>query len=209
MVGVVSLNSYRRGFHESDEIFFTKCLESATNVVKCVIDSLAPSGYFRYAPDGHFVFASFASAFLLKLLRPEFAALVSHEQTNAIFALIGKLIQVLASSEVAIDDRHTPKLYARFLAGLLAKHQPGGSSSGRLHPGRPPAAEGQLPEGDGSGQGQGGMGGAGGHPGQGSFHLNTSFTSAPTYGNASWSEKSGRLPRPMTASSSACALRWT
>ncbi|KAH8109643.1 fungal-specific transcription factor domain-containing protein [Phellopilus nigrolimitatus] len=136
--------AFRRGFRAGDELFFNKCMESASNVIKCVIETLAPSGYFRYAPDGHFVFASFASAFLLKLLRPEFSNLVTREQTSQIFGLIGKLIQVLASSEVSIDDRHTPKLYARFLAGLLAKHQPGGSSSGRLHPGRP--SEGQMPD---------------------------------------------------------------
>jgi hypothetical protein len=61
-------------------------LEAATAVVENMIDGLAPSGYMRYAPDGisvpsrlflrfliviallgHFVFASFASAFLLKV----------------------------------------------------------------------------------------------------------------------------------------------
>jgi hypothetical protein len=61
-------------------------LEAATSVVENMVDGLAPSGYMRYAPDGwspsshfcdfkiliiaflgHFVFASFASAFLLKV----------------------------------------------------------------------------------------------------------------------------------------------
>ncbi|KAI5120043.1 hypothetical protein M0805_000293 [Coniferiporia weirii] len=159
--------AFRRGFQAGDELFFNKCMDSASNVIKCVIDSLAPSGYFRYAPDGHFVFASFASAFLLKLLRPEFSEFVTREQTGQIFALIGKLIQVLASSEVSIDDRHTPKLYARFLAGLLAKHQPGGSSSGRLHPGRP--SESHMPD-SGSPGGPGQMG-TGGGPSQSVFHM--------------------------------------
>ena len=59
--------AFRRGFQQGDELFFSKCMEAASNVIKCVIDTLAPSGYFRYAPDGHFVFASFASAFLLKV----------------------------------------------------------------------------------------------------------------------------------------------
>ncbi|KAL5501248.1 hypothetical protein ACEPAH_9635 [Sanghuangporus vaninii] len=161
--------AYRRGFHQGDELFFNKCMDAATNVIKCVIDVLAPSGYFRYSPDGHFVFASFASAFLLKLLRPEFSNFVTREQSNQIFALIGKLIQVLASSEVSIDDRHTPKLYARFLAGLLAKHQPGGSSSGRLHPGRP--SDSQMPDSD--GHGAPGPMHPGGGPTQTVFHVNT------------------------------------
>lgn len=65
--------AFRRGFQQGDELYFTKvdtlrpflmpesdslhflqCMESATNVLKCVIDTLAPSGYFRYAPDGQF-----------------------------------------------------------------------------------------------------------------------------------------------------------
>ncbi|TDL16780.1 hypothetical protein BD410DRAFT_807837 [Rickenella mellea] len=136
--------AFRRGIPQGDNVFFDKCLASATQVVKCVIDSLGPSGYLKFAPDGHFVFASFASAFLLKLLRPDLSHLLSREQANQILSLIGKLIQVLGSSEVSIDDRHTPKLHARFLAGLLAKHQPEGSSTGRLHPQHPP--EGQVPE---------------------------------------------------------------
>lgn len=36
--------------------------------------------------------------------------------------LVGRLIDVLQSDKVAIDDRHTPKLYARFLASLLERH---------------------------------------------------------------------------------------
>jgi hypothetical protein len=83
-----------------------------------MIDILAPSGYMRFAPDGHFVFASFASAFLLKLLQPEFSSFLTKEQGTEILDLIGRLIQTLSSPKIAIDDRHTPKLYARFLAGF-------------------------------------------------------------------------------------------
>ena len=44
----------------------------------------------------------------------------SHEER--ILALVGRFINVLSSSDIAVDDRHTPKLYSRFLAGLLARH---------------------------------------------------------------------------------------
>jgi hypothetical protein len=47
--------------------------------------------------------------------------------------LIGRLIQTLSSPEVAIDDRHTPKLHAKFLAGLLTKHQGDAAARGRRH----------------------------------------------------------------------------
>lgn len=129
--------AFQRGIERSDQVFFTKCLEAAKSVIKNMIDGLAPSGYMRYAPDGHFVFASFASAFLLKLLRPEFATLLSKEQEGSIFELIGRLIQTLSSPKIAIDDRHTPKLYARFLAGLLSRHRRDGATVGRLHPNPP------------------------------------------------------------------------
>ncbi|KAF9483717.1 hypothetical protein BDN70DRAFT_799393 [Pholiota conissans] len=129
--------AYQRGFKDGDSLFFTKCLDSAKSVLENMIEGLVPSGYMRYAPDGHFVFASFASAFLLKLLRPEFSSFLIKEQENEIFDLIGRLIQTL--SRIAIDDRHTPKLYARFLAGLLSRHRRDGATVGRLQTNPPPS----------------------------------------------------------------------
>ncbi|PFH48536.1 hypothetical protein AMATHDRAFT_65250 [Amanita thiersii Skay4041] len=135
--------AYRRGLEPGDQIFFNKCLSSAKSVIANMIEGLVPSGYMRYAPDGHFVFASFASAFLLKLLRPEFSKLLPKEEETEVFDLIGRLIQTLSSSKIAIDDRHTPKLYARFLAGLLSRHRRDGATVGRLH--TAPAPHNQMP----------------------------------------------------------------
>jgi hypothetical protein len=73
-------------------------------------------------------------------LRPEFASLLDKEQESGIFGLIGRLIQTLSSPKIAIDDKHTPKLYARFLAGLLSRHRRDGATVGRLHP-NPPAQQ--------------------------------------------------------------------
>ncbi|KDR72902.1 hypothetical protein GALMADRAFT_73007 [Galerina marginata CBS 339.88] len=130
--------AYQRGFESEDVVFFTTCLDAAKSVIENMIDGLAPSGYMRFAPDGHFVFASFASAFLLKLLKPEFSSFLVKEQENEIFDLIGRLIQTLSSPKIAIDDRHTPKLYARFLAGLLSRHRGDGATVGRLQTIPPP-----------------------------------------------------------------------
>ena len=58
----------------------------------------------------------------LQLLRPEFSWLVEAGDKAKIFDLIGRLIQTLSSPEVAIDNKHTPKLHAKFLAGLLTKY---------------------------------------------------------------------------------------
>lgn len=71
------------------------------------------------------------------MLRPEFASLLTKDQEGDIFELIGRLIQTLSSPKIAIDDRHTPKLYARFLAGLLSRHRRDGATVGRLHPNPP------------------------------------------------------------------------
>lgn len=58
----------------------------------------------------------------LQLLRPEFSWLVEPDDRTKIFDLIGRLIQTLNSPEVSIDNKHTPKLHAKFLAGLLTKY---------------------------------------------------------------------------------------
>jgi hypothetical protein len=65
--------AYQRGFEADDEVFFakvrillrhavsaeinanpafSKSLESAKAVVTVLVDSLVPTGYIRYAPDG-------------------------------------------------------------------------------------------------------------------------------------------------------------
>lgn len=59
--------SFQRGTLHKGDMFVTACLESASSVLRIVIEVLAPLGYLRYAADGHFVFAAFASAFLLKV----------------------------------------------------------------------------------------------------------------------------------------------
>ncbi|KAJ7711995.1 hypothetical protein B0H16DRAFT_1744612 [Mycena metata] len=132
--------AYRRGLQAQDHIFFTKCLEAGKAILRAMVEGLAPTGFMRYSPDGHFIFSAFASAFLLKLLRPEFSHLMPKEEENQVYDLIGRLIQTLSSPEIAIDDRHTPKLYARFLAGLLSRHRRDGATVGRLHP-QPPTTK--------------------------------------------------------------------
>ncbi|KAK7028388.1 hypothetical protein R3P38DRAFT_3189883 [Favolaschia claudopus] len=132
--------AYQRGLQAADHIFFTKCLDSAKAVLRHMIEGLVPTGFMRYSPDGHFIFVAFASAFLLKLLRPEFSQLMPKEEESQVYDLIGRLIQTLSSPEIAIDDRHTPKLYARFLAGLLSRHRRDGATVGRLHP-QPPVPQ--------------------------------------------------------------------
>ena len=78
---------------------------------------------FADAPDGHFVFVSFASAFLIKMLRKDPVSLLDEEQCQRVIELIERLIETLRSEQVAVDERHAPMLYSRFLSNLLAKHK--------------------------------------------------------------------------------------
>ncbi|KAG1853069.1 hypothetical protein F4604DRAFT_1933338 [Suillus subluteus] len=121
-------HAFQLGMEASDNVFLDKCFDSAKVIIKQMIEVLAPSGLMRAAPDGHFVFASFASAFMLKLLRPEFAQLLTRQMEDEIYELIGCLITTL--QDVAIDERHTAHLYARFIASLLTRHRKGGGSVG-------------------------------------------------------------------------------
>lgn len=56
-------------------------------------------------------------------MQPKFSSYINTEKRREIRALVQSVIDIL--TEVAIDDRHGPKLYARFLEGLLAMPQAG------------------------------------------------------------------------------------
>lgn len=88
---------------------------------KYILCNLRISMAHPFPPDNHFMFAAFAAAFLLKLLRGKFAPLVTEEQRRNIEPLVEQLVQTL--DHVAADETHTPKAYARFLASLLDKHR--------------------------------------------------------------------------------------
>ncbi|KAG8904048.1 hypothetical protein FRB99_002352 [Tulasnella sp. 403] len=86
---VVLSFGFQRAFQQGrlgrGNMFLTACPDPASSVLRIVIEVLALSGYLRYAADGHFVFAAFASAFLVKLLR---SYLLEHDQQNRILQLI-------------------------------------------------------------------------------------------------------------------------
>jgi hypothetical protein len=119
-------------------------LESAKTVVNVLVESLVPTGYIRFAPDGYFVFAAFASAFMLKLLRPECSRFITPGLEAEIYQVIERLINTIGSPQIAIDERHTPMLYSRFLASLLAKHKRDGAARGRMPQQGPPTQQPQA-----------------------------------------------------------------
>ncbi|KIJ24877.1 hypothetical protein M422DRAFT_56226 [Sphaerobolus stellatus SS14] len=111
----------RSGAELGDIVFFAKCLQSATAVVKQLCDVHAPSGYLKYAPDCYFVMGGFCAAFMLKMLRLEFSSLLEPTQRERIISLVQRFVEMLASPVASIDETHTPMLYAKFLHGQV-KH---------------------------------------------------------------------------------------
>ena len=57
----------------------------------------------------------------LQLLQPRYADYINQTQRDEIREKVQRIIDLLGSPEVAIDDHHSPKLYSRFLQGLLDK----------------------------------------------------------------------------------------
>lgn len=55
-----------------------------------------------------------------KLLHPKYIPAFTQAQRQDSYNLIQKVIDALGSPEIAVDDRHGPKLYSRLLTGLLA-----------------------------------------------------------------------------------------
>lgn len=66
-----------------------------------------------------------------KLLHPKYIPVFTQEQRQESYNLIQKVIDALGSPEVAIDDKHGPKLYSRLLGGLLATVKLDASYPGR------------------------------------------------------------------------------
>lgn len=137
--------------HTDDNPFLLRCLSAASDVVNAVVgDICRPSQihYFRHGPEAQSVFVTFASAFLVKLLQPKFSSYLTVEKRSEIRQMVQSVINLLGSPDIAIDDRHGPKLYSKFLKGLLAapmaRLDPS-SSSNANHKARRPKPSVQTP----------------------------------------------------------------
>ena len=93
---------------------------------------------FTLSPSGA---ASVLTSSCLKLLRPECSRFITPGLESEIYRVIERLISTFGSPQIAIDERHTPKLYSRFLASLLAKHKRDGAAHGRMPQHGPPSQQ--------------------------------------------------------------------
>lgn len=111
--------------------YFAKCMEAAKSIVTVARDDLREE--LRYATDAQFVSLAYACVFLLKLIRPVFSSYVYEE---SVIELVQDTVELL--DEIAVNETHTPALYATFLKALLQARteQTVGSKSGpnsRVH----------------------------------------------------------------------------
>jgi hypothetical protein len=111
------------GKNNTDENpFLMRCLNAAEDVIQAVIvdicgdDTMRES--WRHGPEAQSVFVTFASAFLVKLLQPKFASYLTYEKRVDIRKRVQQAVDMLSS--IAVDNSHGPRLYAKFLKGLLA-----------------------------------------------------------------------------------------
>ncbi|TFK76511.1 hypothetical protein BDN72DRAFT_831085 [Pluteus cervinus] len=112
------------GFHSHSMALtvLNTSMDAANTVIQIMLERLYPTGYLRYAMAANFLYVSFAAAFLINLLRPNFRSLLDEERQHSIIATVRRLIDVLGSKDVAVDDRHMPALYSRFLSSLLKRY---------------------------------------------------------------------------------------
>ncbi|EKM52025.1 uncharacterized protein PHACADRAFT_101884 [Phanerochaete carnosa HHB-10118-sp] len=117
-----------------DVDLLNRCLCAAMDVLASILDEIAVPEqkiFLRHGPEAQSVFVTFACAFLIKLLQPRYASYLDRSQRQQIRDRVRQIIDLLGSPEVAIDDQHSPKVYSRFLQGLLDKaaarldHSPG------------------------------------------------------------------------------------
>ncbi|KAF7312328.1 Zn(2)-C6 fungal-type domain-containing protein [Mycena indigotica] len=131
------------GKNNTDENpFLMRCLAAASDVVAAMVEAVGQPDqriYLRHGPIAQSVFVTFAASMLVKLLQPKFASYLTPDKRQEMRGLVKNVIDLLGSSDVSIDDKHGPNLYAKFLKGLLAaplakegnKRKPTRSNSGQ------------------------------------------------------------------------------
>ncbi|KAF8163242.1 fungal-specific transcription factor domain-containing protein [Crassisporium funariophilum] len=111
----------KEDLHRHSQILLLS-IDAARTVIQIMLERLYPTGYLRFAVEANFVYVSFAAAFLINLFRRRFLHLLDDNLRREIILIVSRLVAVLGSSDVALDGRHTPALYSRFLSSLMAKH---------------------------------------------------------------------------------------
>jgi hypothetical protein len=54
-------------------------------------------------------------------LQPKYASYISLEQRAEIIRIVERAVEFLSAPDIGVDDRHGPRLYSRFISGLLER----------------------------------------------------------------------------------------
>ncbi|KAF9069929.1 fungal-specific transcription factor domain-containing protein [Rhodocollybia butyracea] len=114
-------HAFKSGISRKSDIL-RRSIDAAMTVIQIMVERLFPTGHLKYAMEANFLYVSFSAAYLLNLLRPKLLPLLDENTHQEIIVTVTRLIEVLGSKEVAMDERHTPALYSRFLVNLLRKY---------------------------------------------------------------------------------------
>ncbi|KAF8271195.1 hypothetical protein EI94DRAFT_1797367 [Lactarius quietus] len=104
--------------------FLNRCIRAASDVVNAMVDDIGrPSqrNYVRHGPESQTVFVAFSCTFLIKLLQLKYASYISLELRADIIRTVERAVEFLGAPDIGVDDRHGPRLYSRFLGGLLER----------------------------------------------------------------------------------------
>ncbi|TFK55165.1 hypothetical protein OE88DRAFT_1006449 [Heliocybe sulcata] len=141
---VVLAHAFQLGLKKTglkrDDYIVRESIAQAQLVLQIMINDMYPVVYptrmLRFSMEAHFLYVAYAAAFLLNLLRPRCKPLLQPAEEKKIVVSVSNLIAILGSNEVALDGRHTPMLYSRFLSSLLAKYDHSAAyGSGAMSPG--------------------------------------------------------------------------
>ncbi|EUC56134.1 fungal specific transcription factor domain protein [Rhizoctonia solani AG-3 Rhs1AP] len=117
------LEHAHRSASEPGNMFLIRSVDTASEVLRITNEDLPIYEYHRYSPDGHWMWSVFAAAFLIKLAKPRAVQpphlTMTETQREAALALVDAFILTLEQS--AVDQRHSPALYARFLKRILGR----------------------------------------------------------------------------------------
>ncbi|CAE6465310.1 unnamed protein product [Rhizoctonia solani] len=129
------LEHAHRSAAEPGNMFLIRSVDTASEVLRITNEDLPIYEYHRYSPDGHWMWSVFAAAFLIKLAKPRSVQpphlTMTETQRETALALVDTFIHTLERS--AVDERHSPALYARFLKRIMgqpARVNVGGSQAG-------------------------------------------------------------------------------
>ncbi|KZV73082.1 hypothetical protein PENSPDRAFT_649168 [Peniophora sp. CONT] len=172
----------------------SRCIRAATDVVSAMVDDIGRPEqriYVRMASEAQLVFVAFACSFLIRLLQPRYASLLSPAQRAHTLATVERAIGFADTPEINTDDGRGWSLYARFLARLLADVDGSGSGSSKSKSRQPGSTGSSSP-------GAANRGGSGSPLGQGAMMASSASPPTQYPPQSSMRYQPGAGPSPST-----------